>query len=212
MSRRFTFVMAGASALAGLLLACGDSTSPSSADRGTVVVKLTDAPFLTDSVKSVDIFVVRVEGRVADADSATADSNLDAGAATGWQVLASPNAAYNVLALHNGATVTLGTTAIPAGTYSGFRFIIDPSQSSVTLKNGMILTGTSSPSVTFPSASRSGIKIQLTTPCRSSPARRRRCSSTSTSTTALSCVATPSPRMACCSSRWCGRPSSTRPP
>ncbi len=41
---------------------------------------------------------------------------------------------------------------------------VDPSQSSVTLKNGAVLTATSSPSVTFPSASRSGLKVNLTTP------------------------------------------------
>jgi len=129
-----------------------------------VVVKLTDAPFLTDSLRSVDIFVVRVEGRVAAADSAEADANLDDGASGGWRVLASPNTMYDVLALQNGATATLGSTAIAAGTYNGFRLIIDPSKSSVTLKNGVILSGSSSPSVTFPSASRSGIKILLAEP------------------------------------------------
>lgn len=34
----------------------------------------------------------------------------------------------------------------------------------MTLKNGMTLTGSSSPSITFPSAARSGIKIVLTKP------------------------------------------------
>jgi len=42
--------------------------------------------------------------------------------------------------------------------------VIDPSKSSVTLKNGQVLTNTSSPSVMFPSASRSGIKIALASP------------------------------------------------
>src|SRR5205085_1940402 len=46
----------------------------------------------------------------------------------------------------------------------GFRLIIDPTKSSVTLKNGQVLSSTSSPSVTFPSASRSGIKIVLSKP------------------------------------------------
>jgi hypothetical protein len=44
------------------------------------------------------------------------------------------------------------------------RFIIDPSKSSVTLKNGLKLTNTSSPNVTFPSASKSGIKVVLDKP------------------------------------------------
>ena len=42
--------------------------------------------------------------------------------------------------------------------------MIDPSQSSVTLKNGTVLTSSSSPSVAFPSAARSGIKIKLDRP------------------------------------------------
>src|SRR5262245_15752479 len=70
-------------------VACSDSTSPpSGAASGTIVVQLTDAPFLTDSLRSVDIFVVRVEARVAAADSAAADANLVNGASAGWKVLA----------------------------------------------------------------------------------------------------------------------------
>src|SRR5207342_1439233 len=112
----------------------------------------------TDSLKSVDIFVVRVEGRTSTTDDNDANTNLEDGGSSGWQTLASPNAAFNLLALQNGVSTTLGQAALPAGTYNGFRFIIDPSKSSVTLKNGMVLTGTSSPNVTFPSAAKSGIK------------------------------------------------------
>ena len=156
---------AGALAVATFSLACSsaDSTSPNS---GTMVVKLTDAPFLVDSLRSVDIYVVRVEGRLSSTDSAEADSNLENGSAGGWTTLASPNAAFNLLSLQNGVSATLGSTSLAAGTYSGFRFIIDPSKSSVTLKNGMVLSGTSSPNITFPSASRSGIKIIPSEPVR----------------------------------------------
>ena len=165
MRNRFIVLSASALAVLALSLACSnsDSTSPGGGN-GTVIVKLTDAPFLTDSVKSVDIFVVRVEGRSPSADSADADKDLDNGSSGGWQTLALPNASYNLLALQNGVSTTLGSTSLSAGTYNGFRFIIDPSKSSVTLKDGMVLSGTSSPSVTFPSASRSGIKIVLSQP------------------------------------------------
>ncbi len=165
MKNRFIVLSASALAVLALSLACSnsDSTSPGGGN-GTVIVKLTDAPFLTDSVKSVDIFVVRVEGRSPSADSADADKDLDNGSSGGWQTLALPNASYNLLALQNGVSTTLGSTSLSAGTYNGFRFIIDPSKSSVTLKDGMVLSGTSSPSVTFPSASRSGIKIVLSQP------------------------------------------------
>lgn len=151
-------------------LACSDSGSPTTAAassrNGTVVVKLTDAPFSTDSVKSVDIFVVRVDARQSDADSASADHALlsDSAATDGWKTLATPNASFDLLSLQNGISETLGQDTLAAGTYSGFRLIIDPSRSSVTLKNGQILTNTSSPSVTFPSAARSGLKIVLSQP------------------------------------------------
>ncbi len=157
-----------ACAFAGVLsvAACaGADTAPRA--TGTLVVQLTDAPFPTDSVKSVDIFVVRVDGRVADVDEAAADANVateDESHADGWKTLATPNASVDLLALQNGVTSTLGEAKIDAASYRGFRLVIDPSKSSVTLKNGMVLTSTSSPSVSFPSAARSGIKINVTAP------------------------------------------------
>jgi hypothetical protein len=164
-SMRSTLTYVLASVALGIAVACSssDSTSPTSGN-GSLVVKLTDAPFLTDSLKSVDIFVVRVEGRTSSADDADAESNLDNAASGGWTVLASPNASFNLLELQNGVTTTLGEKALPEGSYSGFRFIIDPSKSGVTLKNGKTLTGSTSPSVTFPSGSKSGIKVNLDKP------------------------------------------------
>jgi hypothetical protein len=50
------------------------------------------------------------------------------------------------------------------GATAAVRLIIDPSKSSLTLKNNLMLSSTSSPNVTFPSASKSGIKILLTKP------------------------------------------------
>lgn len=151
--------------------ACSDAGSPAglngdNSGNGTVAVRLTDAPFSSDSVKSVDIFVVRVDARASDADSATTDHALssDSAASGGWKTLATPNASFDLLSLQNGITAALGQASIPAGSYSGLRLIIDPGQSSVTLKNGTKLTNTSSPSVTFPSAARSGIKIVLSQP------------------------------------------------
>jgi len=168
---RFFALSTFAFAAAAFAAACSDSGGlpallGANDSVGSLVVRLTDAPFLTDSVKSVDIFVVRVDGRVDVADDAAADKDADNGTADGWQTLATPNASYNLLALQNGASTTLGTGSLTPGTYNGFRFIIDPTQSSVTLKNGKVLTGTSSPSVTFPSASRSGIKINLSAPVK----------------------------------------------
>ncbi len=148
------------SILAGLSLlgACGASESGSG--TGTLAVQLTDAPFPSDSVKSVDVWVLRVDARQADADSAAADS---AGGG-GWTTIASPNASVNLLAYQNGNALPLGSSTLAAGNYLGFRLVIDPSKSSLTLQNGQVLNSTSMPNVTFPSGSTSGIKIVLTKP------------------------------------------------
>ncbi|HYD54925.1 MAG TPA: DUF4382 domain-containing protein [Gemmatimonadaceae bacterium] len=153
-------------AAAALLAACSDdSSSPGAEGEGRVVVRLTDAPFLVDSLRSVNIHVVRVEARVAAADSTAADSDVDNGSKGGWQTIATPDATIDVLTLRNGAATTIGETTLDAGTYSGLRFIIDPSRSTVTLKDGTTLSGANG-GIKFPSANRSGIKVNLSEPLR----------------------------------------------
>ncbi|MHB0962583.1 MAG: DUF4382 domain-containing protein [Gemmatimonadaceae bacterium] len=160
--RRTAVALLAAGTLAAFA-ACSDSTSPA---RGTIAVQLTDAPFSIDSLSSVDIFVVRVDARMADADSATAAqaASSDSARVNGWTTLASPNASINLLAYQNGTTLGLGQADVAAGSYQGFRLVIDPSKSSITLKTGLVLTGTSAPNVAFPSGSTSGLKIALSSP------------------------------------------------
>jgi len=158
------FIFAACVVGGGITVAACSAADTAPNGMGTLVVQLTDAPFLTDSVKSVDIFVVRVDGRVADVEEAAADVSVateEASEAAGWKTLATPNASVDLLSLQNGVVSTIGEAKIEAASYNGFRLVIDPSKSSVTLKNGLVLTNTSSPSVAFPSASRSGIKINL---------------------------------------------------
>ena len=164
---------AGRSALAltvvTLAAACSSSGSGSGMTNpqyGAVKMALTDAPFPTDSVRNVNVFVVRVDGRTASADSTAADSATsgDSASAGGWTTLATPNTVVDLLAYQNGTTLPLGTARLAAGAYSGFRMIIDPTRSNVVLLNGDTLSGTSSPGIMFPSGSRSGIKINLASP------------------------------------------------
>ena len=56
----------------------------------------------------------------------------------------------------------LGDAVVASGDYRSFRIIIDTDRSSVTLKDGTVLTATSTPSIKFPSAGQSGIKVLLT--------------------------------------------------
>lgn len=152
-------------AVATFLTACS-SDSATAVGRGTIAVHLTDAAFPTDSVSRIDVFVVRIDARMADADSATAAKGApdDSAETGGWSTIATPRQLVNILAYQNGVTLPLGHDTVTVGSYQGFRLVIDPSQSSVTLKNGTVLTHSSSPNVTFPSAARSGLKVQLTQP------------------------------------------------
>lgn len=122
---------------------------------GKVTVQLTDAPFPFSEVSRVDVFVVRVDAKTSTTDSAEA---ANANQTSGWTTLASPNALVNLLTLNGGQVTTLGTATLPNGTYQGFRLVIDPAQSSVTLNDG------TKPNIVWPSANRSGIKVNLTTP------------------------------------------------
>jgi len=160
--------IAGLLAATVLFAACGStaSTATTPAGNGTMAMQLTDAPFATDSVKSVDVFVVRVDARNSDADSTAAAKGApdDSASSDGWVTIARPNESVNLLAYQGGVVLAIGQTAVPAGTYLGFRLVIDATRSSLTLKNGTVLSATSTPNITFPSAARSGIKIVLAQP------------------------------------------------
>lgn len=169
-SRLKPFVAAGIVVGAtSVLVACGSDSNVAPAASGTVAISLTDAPFPFDSVARADIFVVRIDGRIADADSAEAESGKDDDSHANhdpshdWVTLAAPNAAFNLLDLQNGKTVNLAQDSLPSGTYRGFRIIIDASKSSITLRNGTVLNGANG-GIKFPSAARSGIKIVLAQP------------------------------------------------
>lgn len=156
-SLKWTFAVGAAYAL----FAC-DSTNPG---IGTLSVRMTDAPFPFDSVATVNAWIVRVDARVTASDSAAVAANTDEGSKTsgGWTTIATPNQSYELLALRNGISTFLGDNELTAGTYSGFRLILDPSKSNVTLKNGTVLDGANG-KIVFPSGAQTGIKINLTSP------------------------------------------------
>src|SRR5450759_1013447 len=101
--RRFSLLRAAgiAAVLAsGALLAACSSTATTAAGQGTLAIHLTDAPFSTDSVKSVDVFVVRVDARQSDVDSAGAAKGAtdDSASTGGWTTLTAPKHGVHVLA------------------------------------------------------------------------------------------------------------------
>jgi hypothetical protein len=143
-------------ALAGLVAAaCESGSNPTLTTNGKVNVLLTDAPFPFSQVKSVDVYVVRIDGKLAETDSAEA---ADANDSTSWITLVSPNTRINLLTLVGGTTASLGLASIPVGTYRSFRMIINTDSSSVTLNDN------TKPSIKWPSAGKNGIKIILHEP------------------------------------------------
>ena len=136
--------------------ACGSSsTDLTQSNSGQVNLLLTDAPFPFAEVKRVDVFVVRIDGKTADTNDTEAANESDL---NGWTTLVSPNTSINLLDLTNGKTANLGVATLPAGTYRGFRFIIDTDKSSVTLNDN------TKPDVKWPSAGKNGIRLLLDDP------------------------------------------------
>jgi hypothetical protein len=150
-----TLAIAASVALAAGCTGSGDSLALIGTTNGQLNVQLTDAPFPFAEVKRVDIFVVRIDGKIADIDSAEAADESDS---AGWKTLVSPNASINLLDLTGGKTSNLGVATLPAGTYRGFRMIIDTDKSTVTLNDG------SHPTVKWPGAGKNGLKIVLDQP------------------------------------------------
>jgi hypothetical protein len=148
--------MFAALALAGLLAAaCESGSNPTLTNTGKVNVMLTDAPFPFSQVKSVEVYIVRIDGKLAETDSAEAANANDS---TSWVTLVSPNTRINLLTLSGGNTASLGLATIPVGTYKSFRMIINTDSSSVTLNDN------TKPNIKWPSAGKNGIKIILDKP------------------------------------------------
>ncbi|HUQ97939.1 MAG TPA: DUF4382 domain-containing protein [Gemmatimonadaceae bacterium] len=135
-----------------ILPGCSDSAG---SNTGVLTIRLSDAPFPFSEVSRVDVFVVRVDARKTEA---TDEESSNESAHEGWTTVANPNTMVNLVDLSRGKTTNLGATTLATGTYKGFRLIIDPAQSSITLKDG------TQPEIKFPSAGKSGIKVKLDKP------------------------------------------------
>ena len=87
-----------------------------------------DSPLPAESVKSVDIWVVRIDARrndTSDDDAAAATEESEAKEG-GWLTVAEPDASFDLMKLADGTNTFLGDAKVAAGSYNGFRLIIDP--------------------------------------------------------------------------------------
>jgi hypothetical protein len=127
--------------LAALLALCACETSeigpqaPHTTD-GRTSVFLTDDPFPFDGVSRVDIHVVSIALAVRADTSASGPP---------WVTVATPDRAFDLLDLQNGATALLGGAVVPQGNYSAVRVVIDPDRSSITDDDGHKITRTDTP-------------------------------------------------------------------
>ena len=158
----FRCAMLAFGATASTLAGCADPTTQQ--QSGRLVVHLTDRPFRFDSVRSVDLYIVRVDAHRNDATDADVAANVDDDASTsnGWVTLTAPMQRLDVLSLRNGTLAMIGEAEIMEGTYRSLRLVIDPTQSSMTLKNGTVLDAQHG--LTFPSGSRLAMKVPLASP------------------------------------------------
>lgn len=156
MFRRISRAVVGSLLGIAAVTACSDTIT---SNTGRLTVKLTDAPFPFAEVSRVDMHVVRIDARTQSVSESEASDASDNG---GWTTIASPNALINLLSLQGGVTTNLGTTSLATGNYNGFRLVLDTQKSSVTLKDGTVLTGGNG--IVFPSAAQTGIKINLDAP------------------------------------------------
>lgn len=134
---RFTRSIATLALVPALLAACGDDVVEPRSRAGETRILLTDAPFPYDLVTRVDIHVVSVSGSLA----------ADTSAAGQFVTLATPDRRINLPELQNGETRELNSLKLPEGIITAVRMVIDASKSSITLKDGTVLTGTSTPGI-----------------------------------------------------------------
>ncbi len=139
MKRWTAFVLAAAT-----LVACSSDTNSTAAPAGNAHILLTDDPFPYSRVARVDLYVVSVAASVNADTSATAVGD--------FVTIASPHRLINLLALQNGITDDLGSISLPTGGVTAVRLVIDTDSSSITLKDGRVLTGSSTPGIHWQSS------------------------------------------------------------
>lgn len=136
-SARRTLVGVALFALVPLLVLTGCSSSTNPSSTGTMNVYMGDAPADFDAV---NIVVTRVEVHMDGTDTTS-----------GWTVVRSDSATFDLLKLRNGARTLLGSTGLVPGHYTQIRLIIG--QGSTVTLNGITYP------LTIPSGMQTGIKL-----------------------------------------------------
>ncbi|MGH7724807.1 MAG: DUF4382 domain-containing protein [Candidatus Eiseniibacteriota bacterium] len=151
-----------------VLVSC--SGNPSSPGMGRVSILLTDAPGDFEAVNLVvrEVSVHRIgtaefdddedgddgedDGTESDTtDTDTTDIDLPDPRPGGWEVLTDEEQTFDLLALRNGVTTTLGTALVPAGRYTQIRLLLGEG-------SNVVVDGVTHPLV-IPSGLQTGLKL-----------------------------------------------------
>ena len=104
------------------LSGCGSSSSETTtSDKGSVALYLTDAP---GDYKSVFITIKDVSVHFVSTEDENTSSDDNSTEESGWKIIASPNAKYDLLTLQNGVLAKLGITELAVGKYTQVRLIL----------------------------------------------------------------------------------------
>ncbi len=119
---------------------------------GTVVIKITDAPFPAELVAEANITISRIS-LITKSDKDPEDTDEKDDSAFIVLELEEP-VTFNLLELRNGTTAVLAEMELPAGIYKEIRLVI--AHSGIVLKSGEEYN------LKVPSGASSGLKIKLT--------------------------------------------------
>jgi len=147
--------------IVGLVVAAAAAASCSSPPtRGefgqNVGVLITDSPFPFDQMARADIYIVSV--------TAGADSGAGGAQCTNAIVIATPGRTIDLLALQGGIAEQIGVAKLPPGQYGAVCITIDTDRSSLTRRDGTVLTSTSSPGINWSATGQRIIKTDVYQP------------------------------------------------
>ncbi len=149
--------------LAGILILATSCTTTNESEeksgKGTVVLKLTDAPFPVSLVDKTVVTIDKIEIRMAtessttESGTSTSTTEEDAEDASSYLVLSEETQNFDLLDLQNGVTAELLKAELEVGTYDLIRLHV--TDANVTLKDGTDFA------LKIPGGTSSGLKIKL---------------------------------------------------
>ncbi|MFW6289859.1 MAG: DUF4382 domain-containing protein [Mariniphaga sp.] len=140
--------------LFGLMISCNnlseDEMGLENQGKGTVVFKITDAPFPVDLVKEANVTIDWIKLLKYPADDVNDETTDEADV---YLIELEEPETYNLVELRNGLTATMAEMDINAGTYAEIRLhVIDA---------GIVLNDGTEHSLKVPGGDASGLKIKL---------------------------------------------------